>query len=93
MKVYGWRGFKAGMKNQQARFIVAAPSVAAVLRLTGMTRYTFNNDGCETGNVGEVAQALSEPGVIFYRGLDEWLDEPWAREDPHPTDSGSGGRA
>ena len=80
LKVYGWRGHKAGMTKNQARFIVAAHSVSEVLRLTGMTRYQFNQDGCETRNEGELAQALAEPGVIFYRDLNAWRDEPWSRE-------------
>jgi hypothetical protein len=80
LKVYGWRGHKTGMTKSQARFIVAARSVSDVLRLTGMTRYQFNQDGCETGNDGEVAQALSEPGVIFYRDLNAWRDEPWTAD-------------
>jgi hypothetical protein len=82
MKVYGWRGFKTGMPMGQARFIVAAGSVSEVLRITGMTRYQFNQDGSETGNAGETAQAMTAPGVVFYRGLNDWRDEPWQVDEP-----------
>lgn len=82
MKVYGWRGYWAkGGNSRQGRFIMAAPSIAAVCAATGMTRYTFNNEGCETGNANEIATALAKPGAIFVRGLDEFRDEPWEEVD------------
>lgn len=71
MKVYGWTGYRVG---GQTREICAARSIAEVLRITGMSRYTFNWSGCETGNDEEIALALSKPGTVFFRGLDEHGD-------------------
>jgi len=85
LKVYGWTGMAPGMPHNQARFIVAAHSVAEVLRLTGMTRHQFNQNGCETGNLREVSRAMREPGTVFYRGLDAWRDEPWLTHERSQT--------
>lgn len=78
MKTFGWRGHYAkGGNSRQGRYIMAASSVAAVLRATGMTRYQFNLEGCETGNDGEIAKANEKPGTIFVRGLDDREGDPW----------------
>lgn len=67
LKVYGWTTFASyeGV-SRQVRAIVAAPSVAEVLRVTGMTRSEFGYDGEETGNAVEIEKATSAPGVVFY---------------------------
>lgn len=80
LKVYGWTGSKSGMPKSQARFIVAAPSITEVLRITGMTRYQFNYSGCETGNAEELSQAMSQPGVVFYQQLNAPRDEAWIQD-------------
>ncbi len=76
MKVYGWRSFRAVVG--QSREIVAAKSVAEVLRITGLTRYQWNLNGCETGNAEEIAQATKAPGQIFWRSINAREGDPWA---------------
>lgn len=82
MKTYGWRGHYAkGGNSRQGRYIMAAPNVATVLRATGMTRYQFNLEGCETGNDDEITTASQKPGTIFVRGLDDRDGTPWEELD------------
>jgi hypothetical protein len=78
LKVYGWRGFREGT---QSREVMAAESVAEVLRRAGVTRATWNWSGGETRNPEEVAIATPEPGTVFWHPLDEHpADRAW-RED------------
>jgi hypothetical protein len=82
VRVYGWQGHRhdAPGNHHQTREICAALSMAAVARVAGVkyTRDLFNL--CETGNAAEVAKATSEPGVIFWRGLNEFSnDAAWRR--------------
>ena len=75
LKVYGFtmnrhEAIRAANGNQQTRNVVAAHSVAEVLRLSGMTRSDYNWRGCETGNADEIAVAMAEPGVVFWVELD-----------------------
>jgi len=79
-KVYGWIGARPesrvqGNHHGQTREIMAAASVAEVLRLTGMTRGEFNRSGCETGNSEELEIALSKPRVVFWQPL--YGDDHW----------------
>ena len=83
LKVYGWTGFRKesiGERNHhgQTREIVAAASAAEVMRLTGMTRTTWTNTGCETGNDNEIETALAKPGTIFWQPINsrgvEWRE-------------------
>ena len=86
LKVYGWRGRRLKSKSErnhhgQTREIMAAYSVAEVLRATGMTRGDWNHSGCETGNALELELALANPGRVFWsryvdhmRGDCEWFD-------------------
>jgi hypothetical protein len=37
--------------------------------------------GGETSNAGDIAAAMSEPGAVFVRPLDEWRGEYVKRED------------
>ena len=41
------------------------------MRATGLNRAYLNNYGGETGNPTEITQAMSEPGVVFWRPLDD----------------------
>lgn len=72
LKVYGWRGHRAECPtapngSHQTREIMAANSVAEVLRATGMSRNTWNNDGGETGNPMEIAVAMANPGNVYWK--------------------------
>lgn len=79
LKVYGWTGTKAtpGSRQRQSRNIIAAHSVAELLRLTGIPRSQYSWSGGETGNAEELAAALAQPGVMLWRPLDD-RDAPWA---------------
>ena len=74
LKVYGWIGWRreAGTRpnNQQTREIVAATSMAEVGRIIGTPHRQLFNLG-ETGNPRELEVALAEPGVVFWRPLDD----------------------
>lgn len=75
LKVYGWIGWRNEAKlapngSHQTREIVAAHSVAEVLRIAGITRSEYGYSGSETGNDEELAVALAEPGVVFWAALD-----------------------
>lgn len=80
IKVYGWIGARPesrveGNRHGQTREIVAAASMAEVLRITGMKRDDFTRSGCETGNQEELELALSKPGVVFWQPL--YRDNEW----------------
>lgn len=75
-KVYGWQGWRSASRGQ-TREIVAARSIAEVIRITGGRRSDlFNID--VTGNTTEITQALSDPGTVFWRPLDDYSGE-WRR--------------
>lgn len=78
LKVYGWTGMST---YPQSRNIVAAYSVAEVLRITGMSRHDWNNGGDETGNDEELSIALAEPRVVFYQPLNARQGDNWHRLD------------
>jgi len=85
IKVYGWQGWQPSLPpkrngTQQSREIMAAKSVAEVLRATGMSRHEFNTYASETGNEAELALALACPGVVFFQPLNSLPGEPWAVE-------------
>lgn len=76
LKVWGWTGSRHDPRNTnhhgQTREIVAAPSKAAAVRaiVAAGDRPPGKGFGpTETGNDGEIAQATTEPGVIFWRPL------------------------
>jgi len=72
LKVWGFSDFRIYKGEQvQTREVVAVRSVAELVRLTGMGRSTINNYAAETGNETEVAVAMSKPGTIFWRPLNE----------------------
>lgn len=88
LKVYGWRSHRAECPpapngSHQTREIMAANSVAEVLRATGMTRSTWNSEGLgETGNPMEIAVAMADPGNIYWKPYndnnDTWTGPPGA---------------
>lgn len=63
----------------QCEAIVAASTKTAAARAFGLSMHTFNVYAGETGNVDQIAQATSEPGVVFYRAIDDWRG-PWNRD-------------
>lgn len=75
LKVYGFTKWRAAAipalnGNRQTRNIVAAHSIAEVMRLADMSRNDYNLSGSETGNADEVVVAMSEPGVVFWVEFD-----------------------
>ena len=86
MKVYGWTGrrnpreFQAHFPdapswNIQTREFVAAPSKAAVYRITG-GRPSEHFNITETGNKRELEIATANPGVVYWRPLDAYKADP-----------------
>jgi hypothetical protein len=70
IKVYGWQGWRPESPaspngGHQTREILATTSVAAVLRITGISRADYSYEGDTTGNPEEIAQAMSDPGVNY----------------------------
>lgn len=84
LKVVGWQGFRSeAPASRCTREICAVASIAELCRRTKKRRSQFFNI-TETGNAREIAQAMKEPGVIFWKGINE-LDrdaEVWRRADP-----------
>lgn len=82
LKVYAWSSFRrsAPGPHHQTREIVAARSMAAVARMTGHLDYRSIHNLCETGNAEEIKVALAKPGVIHWRGLNEYGGEWRAAE-------------
>jgi hypothetical protein len=77
LRVYGWRGWRpecpaAPNGSRQTRDIVAAHSRAEAARIAGEKGPWALDCLEETGNTEEIAQALSEPGVIFWRPNTDW---------------------
>lgn len=58
-----------GSAGSQTRDIVAAHSVAEVLRIANIPRSVYNWSGSETSNTEEVELAMSKPGVLFYKPI------------------------
>jgi hypothetical protein len=84
LKVYGWIGMRRECPghHHQTHEICAAPSMAAVARVMGVKspRQLFNLS--ETGNKEDIAKALSEPYVVFWRPLDQLpRDRCWSRDE------------
>jgi acetylornithine/succinyldiaminopimelate/putrescine aminotransferase len=77
LKVYGWRNWRHGTTfHGQTREVMAARSVAEVLRTAGITRATWNHGGSITANVAEVALAMSKPGTVFWQSSKD-RNGPW----------------
>ncbi len=74
LKVYGWN------HEGRHRVIVAATSWKKAVVAVPYTRAEYARIyGAVTGNAEEIAQAMSEPGVAFYK-KNQWSDEPWTRK-------------
>lgn len=73
MKVYGWQGHRLECQthHRQTREIVAAKSKAAAARAAGYDRPAQMFNLCETGNRQEIETAMSKPGVVMWRPLDD----------------------
>lgn len=84
LKVYGWTGYKISPGSRQSRNIIAATSVAEVLRLAGIKRSEWAWSGGVTANPEDVRQAMSRPGVMFWRPLDD-RDAAWNAVEPTTT--------
>jgi len=74
LKVYGFLGarrdaYTAQNHSGQTREIVAAKSIAEVMRITGRTRRELTNFGGVTGNPEEVSLAMGKPGSVFWKPL------------------------
>jgi hypothetical protein len=70
LKVYGWRNWRhAPTFHGQTREVMAAHSVAEVMRTAGITRATWNHGGSITANDEEVALAMSKPGTVFWQDM------------------------
>ena len=76
LKVYTWRGVRfGGTAHAPERYftveVIAAHSLAEVLRLTGMPRSAYlANDGRLVRTPTWEAVALVEPGVVFWTSVD-----------------------
>lgn len=66
LTVFGWVGSRHG---RQTREIVAAPTRTAAIRLSGLTVGEARHSMSETRVAQEVAIALSDAGVVFWRDL------------------------
>ena len=72
MKVFVWQGYRQEAPgHKQTREIVAVKSKNAVARIAGGKPFNLG----ETRNREEIELALSLPGTIFWRPLDE--SGPW----------------
>jgi len=87
IKVYGWGGWWYDKRNpgvhQQARFVMAATSMAEVKRLLNQTQLW---NVCETGNAVELSLAMPEPLTLWVSPLDSWGEESYYKV--LPTDPG-----
>jgi hypothetical protein len=82
LKVYSWQGWRNEIRYSQrcgcaTTEVLAAPSIAAVIRITGNRRSDLFNIN-ETGNESAISIAMSEPGVHFWRCIDD-QDGEWKR--------------
>ena len=76
---HGRRGYTPiNSWDRQTREIVAARSRAAAARAFGMEDRHLKDYGNVTSNAIECAVALAEPGVVFWRPLDQYK-APWTR--------------
>lgn len=74
LRVYGWQSFRREAKSahRQTREIVAAPSKAEARRLTGAARPGQLHNFTETRNASEIKVALTLPGTVFWREIDDY---------------------
>ena len=75
LKVYSWQGWRsecpaARNGSSQTTEVVAVKSKAAAARGAGVNRPAQLFNLTETGNDQDIAAAMAEPGVVFWRPLD-----------------------
>lgn len=68
-----------GRRGTQVQFVVAATSQKKAAALLGCTLGFLRDYGSETGNEDDLAQALSEPGVVFWREMDDQSRGIWRK--------------
>ena len=91
LKVYGFNTYHAKADrsgSQQCRTIIAAHSVAEVLRLTGASRSEVSVYGCVTNNTNEIETAMAEPCVAFWKQPKDRFKviSDWQRVEPKRTE-------
>jgi hypothetical protein len=84
LKVFSWMGHRydcpaAANGGRQTQEIVAASSMAAAARAAGVQRPRQLDNLTETSNDSDVAQAMSEPGTVFWRPYQRVSDKKWRR--------------
>lgn len=87
LKVYGWVGYTSdprsvnrhGRHQVQTRCVMAARSVAEVVRVSGIPRNQIVANLATTGNPREIEVAMVEPGTVFWKALDASRDGEWFR--------------
>lgn len=81
LKVYVWQSvrFECPTHHRTTREIVAVTSKKEAALAAGFDKPTQMFNLCETRNPGEITQAMSEPGVVFWRPIDgkgDWTRAP-----------------
>lgn len=74
LKVYRWQSHRreCPTHHRQTHEVVAAKSKAEVARIAGYDRPSQMFNLAETGNARDVATAMAEPGVIFWRPINDY---------------------
>lgn len=75
MKVYGWQYIRRECQTHTTREIVAAKSMAEVARIVGVKRPSQLFNLCDTGSEKEIQIAMSKPGVVFWKPIDDYNGE------------------
>jgi hypothetical protein len=88
LQVWGWSGWEDN--NTQTHEIMAAHSQAEVARAAGVKSPARLWNLGVTANEPEIAQALAEPGVIFWFPLSERNHHPRWRRRVTPSRYGPG---
>lgn len=65
LKVYG------GCLDGKNRVTVASSSLKEAARLFGVSYYSASNYVSDTGNAGEIEEAMREPGKVFSRNVND----------------------
>lgn len=76
LKVYGVMNFRqecpvSPNRGRQTRDVVAARSIAEAARLIGVSDRFMRVYGSETGNDVEVEICMADPGVVFWRPIND----------------------
>jgi hypothetical protein len=89
LHVYGWLGWRlecppGANGGRQTREVIAATSVAEVLRKTETRRSDYALQGDITANPEEVVLAMSRPGVNFWKPIDGRGPDAWRADESSP---------